>query len=779
MVFCPPLNRHKPALVAALASTLLGIAKPAWGVAVANTLNEIVLADATAALIDPVSGVSPGTPGSDLRIAVGDIALFRFAFTPLPDSRQRALQAYLTVYVPSGAEFIGARILDEAGNSIVPNLPGLAIDGCSGGADCNDFDNLPCNDGLDNCNFAGGAISQVHGDTGIFFSNDVRLTRDPDNTFLVPANGIQMSPQPAGIEPDLTDLLGYSAPFFVHNAWDWAQVRGFGASTDAAGTGGGGNTPYLYGSPVAGPHTFYSFEATDTGAFGIQFNDVTGPWQRSGYPGSVIGFGNCLSNVSAGIVCAPEATGIARRTSIQTGAGLDVKPANAVNVRAVRFAMGEARVGGPMLAEIALRATAVPIDPEFGKNGDNVLCAEVFGGAISLRGTGQDGAHHPWRTYINAPMCMYLQRQVTIEANRLLFGGDPMEFNLRFRNLSLVQEQGVVMRQIYDAALMSFTGAVPAPDSGPGLCPAPYDTSKTCLGWNLGNVDPAQEAMVDSSFDALVAEGISITELAVESAALPAPGAQSSAVSIITPIAKPTASLAPSFDPTAMFAAAGAPVMLTGMIGNGGTADFNWDSLVLVLPAGWSVTGNEITVGGVTFPCTAGCGTSTQEFSIATVSPADSQAELSFSVDVPMGTGAGLYTMDLQAWGTQTGFGGDFETLFPGIATLNVAAVRSEKPVIGCPPILSTDTQISGTAEADSDISLQFNLSERGTCQADVMGEWACVFADFGTLYGGLEIRATAQAPMELESELSDACTVAPHVLPSDSFYLDGFELLP
>jgi hypothetical protein len=749
------------------ASASLFAAEAAWPAAVANLLNEVALAPETVALIDPVSGVSVGTPGSDLKIAVGDIFLVRFTITPLPDSRLRGVQSYLTVYVPGGAEFVGARIIDTAGNSIVPNPPGLAVDGCSGGSDCNVFDNLPCNDGLDNCDFAGGSISQVYGDTGIFFSDDLRLSPDPGDSILTPVTGIEMSPQPAGIEPVITELLGYATPFFSHNAWDWAQVRAFGTTTDEAGTGGGGNTPFFYGSPVAGPLTYYAFEATDNGAFGIEFNNVTGPWQRSFYPGSQIGFGNS------------GASGAAQRMSLPTAAGLDIKPANAFSARAVRFAMGEARVGQPMLAEIALKVTAVPINPGLGENGENVLCAEAFGGAVSLVGTGNSDAHHPFRSYINAPLCLDLQRQVSIEANSLLYDGDPMEFSLGFRNLSLVPEETVVMRQIYDAALMSFTSAIPAPDSGPAPCQAPYDTSKTCLGWNLGHVDPAQEVMVSSTFDALVQDGISVTHLAVESAALPAPGAQSSAVSIITPITNLAASLAPTFNPTAAFASAGTSVPLTGTFGNNGTGIFSWEGLELALPSGWTVTNNQITVGAVTVSCSIGCGTRAPQFSLANVLAADSQLTISFSVNVPANAGSGLYTLDLRAFGQQSGFGALFETYFPRTATINVASARTEKPAIVCPPIRSTDPLITGTAEVDSDISLRFNLGERGTCLADELGNWACDFANFGDMYGGLEVRATARAPGELESELSDACFVAPHLVPTGSIFSNGFESTP
>lgn len=763
-------------------------------VSVANRLSEISLPDETVALIDPLTGVSSGSGGSDVRIAVGDVLLFRFAFEPLPDLRQRAIQSYLTVYVPSGAELVGARIIGEDGTTAVPRWPGLAYDGCIGGSDCNDFDDLPCSAGAasgtsTSCtgmmgemlrSFAGGGISQLYGDTGIFFSNDLSLSRVPSDAFISPENGIEMNLEPSIVDADLAPLLGYSSPYYSHNQWDWTQVQAYGALTAVSGSGGNGNTPHLYGSPVAGSDQFFPFEATDSG-MGVEFNDITGPWQRMMYPDSRTGFGDCLSNSSAGLFCMPEATNSVLRRSIPTASGLDIKPANAAAAKAVRIALGEAWVGHQFQAEVALRVTAVPIDPDFGPSGDNVLCAEASTGALSSRITAQDGEHNPWPVYIATPMCTYLGRKVDLKASQLLSDGGALNFDLEVANLAINPEGSVIVRQLYDESLLQFVSALPPADGQPTNCPAGYDISKFCLSWTIGDFDPSQEVMIETSFNPLVADGISISRLYFESDAAPIPGPESSAVTILAPIAKPVASLAPAFDPTASFAASESQVAVTGMIGNDGTAEFAWDSLVLMLPDGWRVVDNEISVGGMAFPCDANCDTETPRFPITTLSAASTDAAVAFSLDIPASTDTDLYPVHLQTWGSQSGFGGDFETMFPEIMTVNVGAVRSQPPIVDCPPILSTAPQVSGTSEPDSAISLRFNLMERGQCTADVSGDWTCGFAGFGEMYGGLEVRATASAPSELESELSEPCIVVPAIACNDGVDndLDGLTDFP
>src|SRR6185436_18855408 len=120
------------------------------------------------------------------------------------------------------------------------------------------------------------SISQVYADTGIFYGTAATLARNPANAFITFKNGILMNPEPFNLNA-IVGLLGTTSPVYVHDPWDWIQVRAYGISNpngSASGNGGTGNTPYLYGSPVAGPQTYYRYEATETTPGTIQFNDV-------------------------------------------------------------------------------------------------------------------------------------------------------------------------------------------------------------------------------------------------------------------------------------------------------------------------------------------------------------------------------------------------------------------------------------------------------------------------------------------------------------------------
>ena len=67
---------------------------------VAQVLTNKTLPAATVALIDPESGTSSGGGTTDVKVAVGDVILFRFKYFPVPDKIVRGLQGYLTEYIP-------------------------------------------------------------------------------------------------------------------------------------------------------------------------------------------------------------------------------------------------------------------------------------------------------------------------------------------------------------------------------------------------------------------------------------------------------------------------------------------------------------------------------------------------------------------------------------------------------------------------------------------------------------------------------------------------------
>ncbi len=122
-----------------------------------------------------------------------------------------------------------------------------------------------------------GSIAVLNGDTGIFYSTDLRtklFNPNADGTITTNVLGAAIK--------TTSQLMGVTA---THNMWDANQVRAFGAGTANAAanttstapvinTLGTGTTPFNSGSAVAGPDVGYKLDNT-----GLQ-----GPWNRISYP---------------------------------------------------------------------------------------------------------------------------------------------------------------------------------------------------------------------------------------------------------------------------------------------------------------------------------------------------------------------------------------------------------------------------------------------------------------------------------------------------------------
>ena len=759
------------AALALLALAGGAVLQHARGEGVAQVMTSKSLTQATVDVIDPESGTSTGTGGSDVRVAPGDIISFRFKFTPVPDKINRGLQGYLTEYLPPNSEVVGVRITDAAGNTIEPRYPGIAVDGCIGGAVCNNFNNVPCSVGVAGCtggnrNLQSGSISQVHADTGVFFSSDPITARTPAGSFITMNNGITMSPQPATISPGIVALLGdTSAPYFAHNTWDWDQVRAYGTASAIAGTGGDGNTPFRYGSPVAGPGTFYRYEATSNGST-ITFDDVDGPWERVRYPGSTIGFG--VGNIGS--------SGNITRNITETTAGFDLTPANPADANAVRVALGETRTGEPGFVEVALRVTDVPLDPGFLPGGGNVNCGEVIGTDTSSRGGNSGARDNPWPTYIGSPACVFLRLLFDLEVDKTLAtGADNLTYTLRGSNLSVNPEDNVVVRLKYDQSRQTFLNATPTPNSNTTCAD---DSTLSCLTFNLGTLAPGADYTITAVMD--VGGGgqtTNVMQANYASTQVPAPGFTTQALTIVSPIAVPRILLAPGFDPTVAFASAGSTAAVAGTVINAGTEVWSQESVTLHLPTGWSINGS-VTLGtGPALSCSSGCGTARPTYNAPFSYSLQQSRALAFTVNVPAGTPTGLYRIDTSTWGSQSGFGGSFETYYPRGAFIPVGQRRTQRPTVTC-PVGSTSPSISGTAETSAAVSVRFNMLERGTATASAVGSpapWTTSnYTAFGELYGGLEVTAVATAPGELPSEPSLPCFVTGARACSDGFDNDG-----
>ncbi|MBN1654204.1 MAG: VWA domain-containing protein [Deltaproteobacteria bacterium] len=740
---------------------------------------------ATVAVIDPESGTSSGSAGStDVRLAPGDIIVFRFNYIPISKQGSRGIQGYLTEYIPRNTRVVGVRIIDQNGVTIAPRRAGISYDPCKNPA-CATFNNIPCDPGLSTgCasgsrNLPSGSISQLSADTGVFYTTDERLARLPDDVFITTNNGDTSTNMTSNLPRYVSDImlvLGAATPIYAHNIWDWIQVRAFGVSSSTSGSYG--ITPYLFGSPVAGPETFYRYEATESSAGVIRLNDTDGPWMRIEYPGSEIGYGTSTHTNSL------------TRMSAATGLGVDVSPANPLpdNTVAVRFALGETRIGEPGFAEIALEVIDIPLDPYHGTGGANVNCGEVFGADISAESANFSNSN-PWGFYLASPNCVYLNLLFDLSVDKpLALNTAPyniVTYTMRVKNLSLNDQTGVEVWQRFANDLEYIAGtaaAVGHPEITVEIRSNCAGENRTCLVWALGTLEPSDEYEFTSQFNVKGASGggapTAVMAANFVSDSLPNPGFQTQAVTVTKGMPVIKARLQ-SQTPVA---AAGTTASFIGEVSNciAATSSGTINSISLVLPDGWSLVDGRLYYtppGGSETYCNAGS-TSNPSCAINTAVNPDSGIALRFAVNIPGGTSSGLYDISLGTWAQIQTFGA-FETFFPSLASQPVGTARSNPPAVTC-PINMEQSSISGTTDAplNATIRVFFNGLQRGGDIVTSSSSWTLgSFADFGPLYPGVEVRATAQGNGELESELSEPCFVSVLRACSDGIDNDGDSL--
>ena len=744
--------RRRSLLVALFGCAML--TTTAHGDGVANIFTSKSLPPATIAVIDPEGGTSGGAGTTDVNVGAGDIIYFRLNTFSVPDKAIRGLNTYITEYMPSNTRLVGVRILDEDGLARAPNPPGLADDDC--GAACNRFNSVPSTGG--NRNLEDGTIAQLYADTGVFYTTDGRLGRTPNDAFITLDNGIVMSPEPQRVN-DVSTLLGATAPFYAHNPWDWAQVRAFGIGGSASGNNGSGNTPFEYGSPVAGPQTHFQYEATDVGG-SIRFNDVVGPWQRIQYPGSTIGIG--CSEDDAGACAAPGTGMLGRMTADASTLGVDVTPLSPLTATAVRFATGEARVGRPIIVEVALLVDDTPLDPV--QNAD-VDCAEVFGGDTSAQSATVQARDNPWGVFLPSPACVFLKLKFDLTVDRVLAGGgDVLTYTIDGKNLSLDDQNGVVLTQKYDSSRQAYVaGSATGGGVQVGNCEG---DGLDCIQWTLGTVASGAEYAFTSRFTVGGIGGVTNVQTA-EYSSTDIPSFVTQALTLVRPTGVGNVTLAPSWNPTTDYAragqsttAAGTPARLQGALMNAGTDVLATGELSFLIPAGWTagaLTYNCGSNGSGSRSCGGTCSSGEPTFNLAVNLDPGNSCSLSLPITPAAGTATGLYDVDVRLWANDSG---NYETLYQDVTTVNVGQRRTVAPVLDC-PLLSTATTVTGTvADSGSGTStLYFDGIARATGTMSSMTIAASGYAGtFGPIYGGLEVRATARASGELESAKSGAC---------------------
>ncbi|MFO0547344.1 MAG: hypothetical protein U0271_03090 [Polyangiaceae bacterium] len=742
---------------------LLLAASSAHAHSVAQVQTAKRIAPSTIVALDPQGNPIPGGMGTDTVAKVGDILTFIIRFTPVPNSATRGAGGYITEYVPANTEVVGARIIDAQGNTLPPHRGALMDDGWGPRGRHNGFDGM----GL-----LQGSLSQLYADTGIFFSTDPRTARNPSDAFITVLNGVTVTPVPTGAG-QLDNFLGFAGPpFFAHNQWDFLQAIAYGANGGSIVSNGQGNTPFGYGSAVAGPDSHYSFEKVatpacsdgmdndsdgasdypgDTGCASALDNDETaaasgpvGPWQRVRYMGSEIGTGNATN-------CQSCQSGYVRM-GVPTATGWDLSADNPLppNTNAVRFAVGELVVGEEYFAEISLRVTGLPLDPSM--NAD-VNCSEVFGGDAAMPQTGQDNT---WRYFVPAPACVQLNLAFNLDVDKLLaVNGDTLTYTIFGKNLSVNPQTNVVVTDTFVNGDVSFGTTLmgPAPTVANGL-----------LTWPAMNLNPGDEYTFQWTMT-VTGNGLSTLNRArYVSDALPNPGFSVVALTDIENIVVLNPSMTVSTTPatTPPKTTAGSNVHYKAQIANVGTgpATVNAASAVTVkLPTGFSFcpaptcAAPQINGVNVANPTAGANNTLVFTNGLATVPALGGTLTVDFDASVGAAVTPGQYRVDLAAQFRDAGVGRDVEKSVFGVAPLLVDIDQSVAPVLD-EPVIEGDTSVTGTTAEGAGATVVVYVNGNPVAPV-VAGAGGAFVAAVPTLFAGEHLVATSQAANEVVSDLS------------------------
>ena len=667
------------------------------------------ISEQTVQLIDPQGGTSTGGAGSNVNYAVGDVLTFQIRFTPVENNATRGFGGYITEYVPPNTEVVGARIVDDSGNTVCPHRGGFGAIGWGprGANNYNpaNFPTFPAQGYLQ----GEGGMSALYADTGVFYSIDPRTVRVPEDDFTTVFEGLVMSCTPTGAG-QLDDLLGANlgGPYFAHNDWDNIQLVGYGCSSSTIGDGTG-NTPFGYGSAVAGPDTFYPFEATETMPGVVAAVGAIGPWQRVKTPCAEIGTG----------VPALQRGPIATRVGVPTSAGWALSGDNPLpaGTNAVRFAVGELVVGDEYLAEISLRVLAAPLDPNFCNDppgcvdlGADVNCSEVFGGDASGRAKdGSDGGKdNTWRYFLPGPACVKLDLQFDLDVDKIqALSGDTLVYSLTARNLDSVNTHDMVDISLDLLAGVGTVNFVSATNGGtvnagvvtwPTTTLAPGDfVEHEVTVVATGNNSPIL-ARANYSSDQLA--GFSVVSL-----------------TNLTPLALLDLEMFAS--PAS--STAGGTVTYTAFITNNGTGAANFGcascGITIKLPAGFTVVPGTVQVDGTGVGNPAGPPPQYVFSSGLPVLAANGGfTQLVFDVLIDGATAPGVYRSDLETYMRDPGAGREIDDAVAQIAPVLVDVVQSDVPTV-VTPISSGSTMVCGTSTEPNGATIRVyvDLLEVGT----------------------------------------------------------------
>lgn len=768
------------AVAAALVIVLLNL--PLLADSVVPVAVSIRPGSLTVTLMNPGGG--SGSAGSDTVLRPGDILTFVIRSTHAPNGTTRGVNGYLTAYIPDNTEVVAVRFIDADGNTVLPRRAGLASDGVG-----------PRGPRAYSSPLANGSLAQLYAGSGIFFSTDPRTARQPvpsaSSPFITLKNGLQMS-NPSGAA-QLDQLLGTSAPYFAHSEWDLTQVLAFGVAGTV--TGATGNTPehvassgFGYGSPVAGPQTWYKLEATiDPPGSAIttanaKFLGSVGPWQRIRLTGAETGMRGAGPSPPAPAQVMPN-PGLPLRVGglavdgSGNPQGWDLSadnplPSISPRTNSVRFALGELAVGSSSFAELSLRVKQLPLESQ---SMMDAVCVEFFAGDASSRDqTGAAGGKdNPWRYFVPNPACVTLNVPVTNSVSKVLaVSGDTLTYSITANNLSTQAQQNVVVRDCFHPGNQTFVSATAGfvLDAFAGGCPDA--ATQDAVVWNVGTLLSGASL----NFTVNMTAQSSTTNAAVyTSQSLPAPGFATSAYTNVFAASAIRLALeaSPSHIPTLP-----GTVRYTARVQNEGTGAVSNACLggacyvEVNLPAGFSYQPGSSTINGAAAANPTVTGQSVRYLAGQLPSiPAGGMLTIEFNATIAGGTPAGLYTADLQTW-LRSSFLQDIEDSVVRQAPVTVISPRSDTPILST-PIGQGSNSVGGTTTegGGSTVRVFVNGNPAGSAFSSAGGSFS---VSLPRLFAGQRVTATIQASGELESLASAPVEVSSSRVFTDDSLVPG-----
>ncbi|MDQ6990014.1 MAG: hypothetical protein Q9M19_09045 [Mariprofundaceae bacterium] len=481
--------------------------------------------------------------GGPYGFQVGDEITYLIKYKPVPNGGNTGANGYITDYMPNGLQVIDAGFMqpdgfggyyevpplpggdmpnhpDGNGNRLEPVIPAfIGLPATPINLLAYENDGASANGAVGNLDANGivtsqGTLAQVNGDTGVWFSTDLRTA---------------------------FSVLGVAVS---RNAWDRDQIE---YENTCANNNGGAEGPWGSGSPVAGPQTFYQHEVNWLGGAPCAVGPV-GPWQRIGVSGSRIS--------DYGLMEDTQASRELFSGDPLYGRDLASNPLPVVSATTpvtIRWANGLNSVGEIKYVFVTARIVALPA------GGTIINNSEVWGGDVYYAEGGKDNAwkYNDTLVSVGNNSDMVIVKTPNVEAAQV---GDVVSFQITVINTGARAHTGVVITDYLntyhqagpgnpfevmaqyncDASGAGIYGTATAAVLTPAACPivGPTPGDDTVAGaeavqWTLALLNPGASQTFTYSVTALTPPSAKDTSAAdhvvATSIEMPAPGATAGA----------------------------------------------------------------------------------------------------------------------------------------------------------------------------------------------------------------------------------------------------------